>query len=150
MDDIKVSVCMPTYNHERYIAQAVESVLAQNVNFPIELVIGEDVSTDRTREIVQQLARQHPDRIRLRLSDRNIGGKANFLATIALCRGQYVAMLEGLTERIKGEVGKPVTVVATGGLADLFEKHTRVFDAIEPDLTIQGLSLLYDMTTGNR
>jgi type III pantothenate kinase len=62
----------------------------------------------------------------------------------------YVAMLEGLTERIKGEVGKPVTVVATGGLADLFDKHTRVFDAIEPDLTIQGLSLLYDMTTGNR
>jgi type III pantothenate kinase len=62
----------------------------------------------------------------------------------------YVAMLEGLTERIKGEVGKPVTVVATGGLADLFDKHTRVFDAIEPDLTIQGLSLLYDMTTGDR
>ena len=62
----------------------------------------------------------------------------------------YVAMLEGLTERIKGEVGKPVTVVATGGLADLFDKHTRVFDAIEPDLTIQGLSLLYDMTTCNR
>jgi type III pantothenate kinase len=57
----------------------------------------------------------------------------------------YVAMLEGLTERIKGELGKPVTVVATGGLADLFDKHTNVFDVIEPDLTIQGLSLLYDI-----
>jgi type III pantothenate kinase len=57
----------------------------------------------------------------------------------------YVAMIEGLTERLKREIGKPVTVVSTGGLAALFDKHTDVFDAIEPDLTIQGLSLLYDM-----
>ena len=56
----------------------------------------------------------------------------------------YVAMIEGLTERIKRELGKPVTVVATGGLATLFDQHTDAFDAIEPDLTIQGLSLLYD------
>jgi type III pantothenate kinase len=59
----------------------------------------------------------------------------------------YVAMIEGLAERIKRELGRPLTVVATGGLATLFDKHTNVFDAIEPDLTIQGLSLLYDMTT---
>jgi type III pantothenate kinase len=57
----------------------------------------------------------------------------------------YVAMLEGLTERMKRELDRPTTVVATGGLADLFDKHTSLFDAIEPDLTIQGLSLLYDM-----
>jgi type III pantothenate kinase len=57
----------------------------------------------------------------------------------------YVAMIEGLTERLKREIGKPVTVVSTGGLAALFDKHTDVFDAIEPDLTIKGLSLLYDM-----
>jgi type III pantothenate kinase len=57
----------------------------------------------------------------------------------------YVAMLEGLIQRIKSELGRAVTVVATGGLATLFDKHTKVFDAIEPDLTIQGLSLLYDM-----
>jgi type III pantothenate kinase len=57
----------------------------------------------------------------------------------------YVAMMEGLVERMKREVGRPVTVVATGGLAALFDKHTDVFDAIEPDLTIQGLGLLYDM-----
>lgn len=57
----------------------------------------------------------------------------------------YVAMLEGLTERMKAEVGRPLTVIATGGLAALFDKHTEVFDAIEPDLTVQGLSLLYEM-----
>jgi type III pantothenate kinase len=55
----------------------------------------------------------------------------------------YVAMIEGLTRRIKAEIGRPLTVIATGGLATLFDKHTDAFDAIEPDLTIQGLSLLY-------
>lgn len=61
----------------------------------------------------------------------------------------YVAMIEGLVERMKLELGRPVTVVATGGLADLFDEHTQAFDAIEPDLTVQGLSLLYAMATGN-
>ncbi|GAA3889006.1 type III pantothenate kinase [Sphingomonas limnosediminicola] len=59
----------------------------------------------------------------------------------------YVAMIEGLTDRLKAEIGSPVKVIATGGLATLFDKHTDVFDAIEPDLTIQGLSLLHDMAT---
>jgi type III pantothenate kinase len=55
----------------------------------------------------------------------------------------YVAMMEGLVARMKAEIGRAVTVVATGGLATLFDRHTDIFDAIEPDLTIQGLSLLY-------
>ena len=62
----------------------------------------------------------------------------------------YVAMLEGLTDRIKAQVERPLTVIATGGLATLFDKHTKVFDVIEPDLTIQGLSLLYDMAANSR
>ena len=57
----------------------------------------------------------------------------------------YIAMIEGLTERIKRELDRPTKVIATGGLASLFDKHTNVFDVIEPDLTIQGLSLLYDI-----
>ena len=54
----------------------------------------------------------------------------------------YVAMIEGLVSRMKAEIGRPVTVIATGGLAILFDKHTDAFDVIEPDLTIQGLALL--------
>jgi type III pantothenate kinase len=59
----------------------------------------------------------------------------------------YVAMIEGLTERMKREIGGPVTVVTTGGLATLFDKHTNAFDVIEPDLTIQGLNLLHEIAT---
>jgi len=54
----------------------------------------------------------------------------------------YVALIEGLVERLKAEIGRPVTIIATGGLAILFDQHTDAFDAIEPDLTIQGLALL--------
>ena len=56
----------------------------------------------------------------------------------------YVAMIEGLVARMKAEVGRPCTVVATGGLATLFEKQTDVFDVIEADLTIQGLAMMWD------
>jgi type III pantothenate kinase len=55
----------------------------------------------------------------------------------------YVAMIEGLVARLKAEIGRPVSVIATGGLATLFDAHTDIFDAIEGDLTIQGLAMLY-------
>jgi len=55
----------------------------------------------------------------------------------------YVAMIEGLVERLRAEVGRPVTVIATGGLATIFERHSKAFDSIEPDLTIQGLGIMY-------
>ena len=59
----------------------------------------------------------------------------------------YVAMMEGLVSRLKAEIARPVRVIATGGLAVLFDKHTDLFDAVEPDLTIRGLSLLYNRVT---
>lgn len=55
----------------------------------------------------------------------------------------YVAMMEGLIARMRAEIGRPVRVIATGGLAVLFEQHSDAFDAIEPDLTIQGLAILW-------
>jgi glycosyltransferase involved in cell wall biosynthesis len=92
---MKVSVCIVTYNHARWIGQAVESALAQQVDFDYEIVIGEDRSTDGTREIVEGLAAANPGRIRALLRDANVGMNRNFAETLAACRGQYVAMLDG-------------------------------------------------------
>lgn len=92
---MKLSVLMVTYNHERFIAQALTSVLAQRVNFDYEIVVGEDCSTDSTRDILMDFHRQYPDRIVPLLKDRNVGGGPNFEATLSACRGQYVALLEG-------------------------------------------------------
>lgn len=54
----------------------------------------------------------------------------------------YVAMMEGLIARMRREIGRPARVIATGGLAILFDKHTDIFDAVDPDLTLEGLAIL--------
>jgi type III pantothenate kinase len=56
----------------------------------------------------------------------------------------YVAMMEGLVSRLKSEIGRPAKIISTGGLAVLFNEHTSIFDAIAPDLTIQGLALMHE------
>jgi type III pantothenate kinase len=80
-------------------------------------------------------------------SDDSVIGRTTASQMLTGVYWGYVAMMEGLTSRLKAEIGRPVTIIATGGLASLFDKHTDLFDVVEPDLTIQGLSLLYDMTT---
>ena len=92
---IRVSVCCITYNHERFLAQAIESVLMQETDFDVELVIGEDCSTDSTRIIAQEYERRYPDRIRVLTPSVNLGIMPNFLATVAACQGEYLALLEG-------------------------------------------------------
>jgi glycosyltransferase involved in cell wall biosynthesis len=92
---MKLSVAMIAYNHERYVAQAIESVLAQKTDFEYEIVIGEDFSTDGTRAVIMDLRRRHPGKIAPILRDRNIGPMRNFVETIGACRGRYVAFLEG-------------------------------------------------------
>jgi glycosyltransferase involved in cell wall biosynthesis len=90
-----VSVVTLTYNHEPYIAQAIESVLAQKTDFPFEYIIGEDCSTDRTRAIVDDYARRHPDVIRVVSGPVNIGAMANIIRVNGVMRGKYIATLEG-------------------------------------------------------
>lgn len=59
----------------------------------------------------------------------------------------YVAMMEGLITRMRAEIGRPTRVISTGGLATLFDAHSAVFDEIAPDLTIQGLALMYERSS---
>jgi glycosyltransferase involved in cell wall biosynthesis len=92
---MKLSVAIITYNHERFIAQAIESVLSQRVNFSYEIIIGEDCSTDGTRGVIADFALRHPQHIKTLLRNKNIGANRNFAETFAACRGEYVAYLEG-------------------------------------------------------
>lgn len=98
-----VSVCLITYMHRPYIAQCIENILSQECAFPFELVIGEDDSTDGTREICMDFAARYPEKIRLLLSARkNVlmingrpTGRYNFINTIKAARGRYIALCEG-------------------------------------------------------
>lgn len=90
-----VSVKMITYNHAPFIKQAIEGVLQQRTDFPFELVIGEDRSTDGTHEIVLGYQKKHPDVVRVITSDKNVGMKKNGLRTFKACQGTYLAFCEG-------------------------------------------------------
>lgn len=99
----KVSVCITTYNHEKFIAQALDSVLKQKTDFDFEILVGEDDSSDNTREIVKEYARKHPDKIRLFLNDRkdviyidgHPTGRWNFMNNIKKSEGEYISLLDG-------------------------------------------------------
>lgn len=90
-----VSVYMVTYNHEQYIAKAIESVLMQETKYPFQLIIGEDCSKDGTREIVRQYAKKYPDKIKAILNAENLGAQKNAGNVYKACKGKYIAMLEG-------------------------------------------------------
>jgi glycosyltransferase involved in cell wall biosynthesis len=92
---MKVSVAVITYNHEPFIAEALESILMQQADFSWEIVIGEDGSTDRTREICEQYANAHPSRIRLLPLQSNMGMIRNFRRVFEACSGEFLAFTEG-------------------------------------------------------
>jgi glycosyltransferase involved in cell wall biosynthesis len=91
----KVSVIVVTFNHERFITQALESVLYQQCPFPIEVIISEDCSTDHTRSIVREYAARRPDLITLIESDQNIHSNYVLQRAIEAANGRYLAIMDG-------------------------------------------------------
>lgn len=92
---MKLSICCITYNHENFIAQALDGFLMQKTNFGYEIVIGEDCSTDKTLEIIKQYQERYPEKIKLFANKTNIGMMPNFIKILKECAGKYIALCEG-------------------------------------------------------
>jgi len=92
---MKVSIAMVTYNHEQYIAKALDSVLMQKTGFDYEIVIGEDCSSDNTRKIVVDYQNRFPGKFRLLLNEKNLGMHRNGAQVLDACTGEYISMLDG-------------------------------------------------------
>ncbi len=90
-----VSIMTITYNHAPFIRDCIQGVLMQKTSFPYEMIIGEDCSTDGTREIVMEYAQKYPEIIKVITSDTNVGVAENATRTSRACRGKYIAMCEG-------------------------------------------------------
>lgn len=98
-----VSVVVTTYQHAAFIEECIQGILMQQTTFPVEVLIGEDESTDGTREICQRLAEDHPERIKLFLRNRkdvlyiqgHATGRANLLHLLGQAKGKYIALCEG-------------------------------------------------------
>ncbi|MCY7410439.1 MAG: glycosyltransferase [Chitinophagales bacterium] len=92
---MKVSICCITYNHESFIAKALDSFLMQQTNFDFEIVVGEDCSTDNTRNILLDFKKKNPEKIKLICNQNNIGVFANLDQTLLACTGEYIAICDG-------------------------------------------------------
>lgn len=94
--DYKLSVIFITYNHAKYVEKALMSVINQKTDFPFEVVVGDDCSTDGTQDILKRIASGHPE-VKLNLRSENTGGRPtlNVYETTKKCTGQYLAYLEG-------------------------------------------------------
>jgi SAM-dependent methyltransferase len=115
-----LSILCITYNHERYIRQALDSFLMQEVRFPFEIVIGDDCSTDATVQVIEEYQAKHPGIIKLLPSRFNLGMTQNFRRAMKACRGRYIAICEGddfwedatkLAKQVKFLEGNPGYVI---------------------------------------
>ena len=100
IDDVKVSICCLTFNHEKYIDRCLKSLLMQKTDFKFEIIIHDDASTDRTIEIIKTYAQQYPDIIKVIVEEENqytIGGISHIYCSriYPYAQGKYVAYCEG-------------------------------------------------------
>lgn len=95
MSETIISVCIITYNHAKFIEQAIESVLKQIVNFKYEIVIADDYSTDGTREILLEYQNKYPKLIKLIFQNENVGPAQNWLDLMSFPTTKYIAYFEG-------------------------------------------------------
>lgn len=91
---MKVSVLMPTYMHEKYISQAIESFLSQKCTFDIELLINDDCSKDNTAEIAAEYANKYPEKVKFFAQKENKGLLENYRFLLSKASGDYIAILE--------------------------------------------------------
>lgn len=92
---ILVSIVCVTYNHEPYLRKALDGFLMQKTNFPIEIILADDCSTDGTSAICDEYAAKHPELVRCIHSERNVGGVENERRAIEAAKGKYIATCEG-------------------------------------------------------
>ncbi|MBJ8451576.1 glycosyltransferase family 2 protein [Acinetobacter bereziniae] len=93
--DIQVSVCIVTYNQEKYIAECLDSLLSQKTDFKFEIIVGEDCSTDGTRAVIQKYIDQYPELIVPLFYEANVGPVENLKRVYKKARGRYIAHMDG-------------------------------------------------------
>lgn len=106
VENPKVSVCVVTYNHEKYIEKCLQSIVGQETDFDFEVIVGEDCSTDSTRAIVQRFVEEYPEIVRPIFHVENVGGTKNYLAVHAAARGDYIAHMDGDDYALPGKLQK--------------------------------------------
>lgn len=95
LSPITVSVLCCTYNHEKFIEDTLEGIVKQEVNFPIEIIVADDASTDKTPKIIRKYAKKYPDLFKCILREKNVGIGENYFDALQNVRGKYLAICDG-------------------------------------------------------
>jgi len=125
----KVSVCVVTYNHVKYIRECLESLANQETDFEFEIIVGEDASTDGTRAVVQEFADRHPGLIIPILHEKNVGARTNYLMTHGAARGRYIAHLDGDDHALPGKLQAQADFLDAHPGVNIVWHSMRVLDA---------------------
>jgi glycosyltransferase involved in cell wall biosynthesis len=129
----KVSVCLLTCNHVRYIRQCIEGVLMQAKDARLEIVVGDDCSDDGTSEIVAEYAAENSQLITHLRHGTRIGGSANYLATLRLLNAPFIAYLDGDDYWLPGKLAKQIRYMeANPGCAAIYSNALTVGERGEP------------------
>lgn len=113
MNDPKVSVCVVTYNQEKYIRQCLQSIVDQKTDFAFEVIVGDDASTDGTRAIIDEFVRRYPSKVRCIRQMTNIGPSKNYVVTHTSACGKYIAHMDGDDYALPGKLQLQVDYLET-------------------------------------
>ncbi|WP_417533262.1 glycosyltransferase family 2 protein [Marinobacterium stanieri] len=138
-DEIKVSVCVITYNQENHIAECLQSLVDQKIDFPFEIIVGEDCSTDRTRKIVEEFALKYPDLIVRNYHDENLGAVQNAITTYRMAKGKYICHMDGDDGALPDKLSRaallldnnPNCVMATHNVIVVSDKSEKICDNLK-------------------
>jgi glycosyltransferase involved in cell wall biosynthesis len=139
----KVSVCVVTYNQEKYIRQCLQSIVDQETDFDFEVIVGDDCSTDGTCAVVREFADKYPAVIKTIFQDKNTGGTKNYLDVHGAAIGEYIAHMDGDDYALQGKLQKE---------GDFLDNHTECTVVSHPVIRIdqEGKEIGRDVKMGAR
>ena len=130
----KVSVCVVTYNHEKYIRQCLQSIVDQETDFDFEVVVADDCSTDNTQKILQEFAERYPRIIRIILHQENIGASKNFAYAHQQALGEYIAHIDGDDYALPSKLKKQVEFLDSNPQISFVVHKVKVVSALNEAL----------------
>lgn len=143
---ITLSITVITYNQESFIKKTLDSILDQKVNFPYEIIIADDASTDNTSAIIQKYKNKFPGIIKPIFRDTNLGHTANYIETTKLCTGKYISHIDGDDLMLPGKLQKQVDYLEANPNCSLVHHPVYYIDVSD---NVTGKSKISRATTGS-
>lgn len=109
--NIKVSICVVTYNQDKYIRECLQTLVNQKLDFNFEIIVGDDCSTDKTRDIILEFSKMYPELIFPLFQNTNVGAAKNGFSVYERARGEYIAHVDGDDAALPNKISKQVAIL---------------------------------------